>query len=385
MIARLRAAMPALGITRVGRLTGLDRIGIPVWMAVRPNAANLSVSQGKGTSDNAAYLSAVMESVELFFAERENVHGFRAARGALEAAGQLPFDASRFLRQGANLPEADRQIRWVEGYDLIRQRSVAVPEEAVAFRDAPAAFFWQGTHGLGAGGCLTEAIVQGICELIERDSTGLWSLRSQSERMLREVDPAQFADADVVDAIHRVRRAGPGLRLFDLTTNVGVPTYQAVLVPQARAGAMRFLDVASGTGTHPLASRALLRAITEAAQTRLTTIAGARDDLAPDDYERPLPDDLQFLLFPPDVRSGCDFGLRASLDGSFEWNAPALLDHLLAGLTHARIRSAVVVPFASEAIGVAVAKMLIPDLEQDAGSGNRKLGRRAIAAMLGKR
>jgi len=35
------------GITRVGEITGLDRIGLPVWIAVRPNARSLSVS-GEG-------------------------------------------------------------------------------------------------------------------------------------------------------------------------------------------------------------------------------------------------------------------------------------------------------------------------------------------------
>src|SRR6266540_5919687 len=34
-VARLRPAFPALGITRLARVTGLDRIGIPVFIAVR--------------------------------------------------------------------------------------------------------------------------------------------------------------------------------------------------------------------------------------------------------------------------------------------------------------------------------------------------------------
>ncbi len=34
----------ALGITRVANVTGLDRVGIPVALAVRPNARSLSVA-----------------------------------------------------------------------------------------------------------------------------------------------------------------------------------------------------------------------------------------------------------------------------------------------------------------------------------------------------
>src|SRR3954469_14776054 len=63
--SRLSAYLPGHGITRVGNVTGLDRLGIPVYMAMRPNSRSLSVSQGKGLSHDAAWVSAVMESLEL--------------------------------------------------------------------------------------------------------------------------------------------------------------------------------------------------------------------------------------------------------------------------------------------------------------------------------
>jgi len=42
-LSRIRPLFPALGITRVGLLTGLDTIGIPVAFATRPNSHTLSV------------------------------------------------------------------------------------------------------------------------------------------------------------------------------------------------------------------------------------------------------------------------------------------------------------------------------------------------------
>ena len=65
----LRGVLPRVGITRVADVTGLDRIGIPVWQAVRPASRSLSVSQGKGATPAAARASAVMESIELWHAE----------------------------------------------------------------------------------------------------------------------------------------------------------------------------------------------------------------------------------------------------------------------------------------------------------------------------
>src|SRR5918994_7932914 len=57
------------GITRVANVTGLDRIGLPVVLATRPNSRSVAVSQGKGTSLEAAKASAVMEAIELWHAE----------------------------------------------------------------------------------------------------------------------------------------------------------------------------------------------------------------------------------------------------------------------------------------------------------------------------
>ena len=49
--ALLRALQPklaAVGITRLADVTGLDRVGLPVVLAVRPLGRSLAVSQGKG-------------------------------------------------------------------------------------------------------------------------------------------------------------------------------------------------------------------------------------------------------------------------------------------------------------------------------------------------
>src|SRR5262245_6907217 len=64
-----RPFMPRFGITRLANVTGLDVVGIPVYMCVRPNSRNLSVSQGKGLDVASAKVSALMESIEGWHAE----------------------------------------------------------------------------------------------------------------------------------------------------------------------------------------------------------------------------------------------------------------------------------------------------------------------------
>ena len=67
--ARLSPLLPVFGISRVANITGLDRVGIPVFTACRPNSRSLSVFQGKGLTDAAARVSAVMEAYETWCAE----------------------------------------------------------------------------------------------------------------------------------------------------------------------------------------------------------------------------------------------------------------------------------------------------------------------------
>ena len=69
-LRRIRPLLRRAGITRLADVTGLDWIGIPVYQAIRPNSRNLSVAQGKGLTRTQAKVSALMESLESFHAER---------------------------------------------------------------------------------------------------------------------------------------------------------------------------------------------------------------------------------------------------------------------------------------------------------------------------
>src|ERR1700752_1277998 len=69
-MTRIQPMLPVMGITRIGDVTGLDRIGIPVVVVTRPNSRSLAVSQGKGVTLDCARVSGVMESIEGWHAER---------------------------------------------------------------------------------------------------------------------------------------------------------------------------------------------------------------------------------------------------------------------------------------------------------------------------
>ena len=380
-IDRLRPSFLALGITRLGRLTGLDCIGIPVWMAARPNAANLSVSQGKGLDDDQAAVSAIVEAAELALAERPHPAAIVASRDSIVRSGARTVDFRRYQRRGRPLPENSRDVRWVEGYDIVSDVPVYVPEELVTVRDMPGLAYRQSSDGLGGGSCLLEAAVHGICELIERDASALWSFKSSAQIEAREVIPYSIGHAPLAHLARQVASTGLHLRLFDMTTDVAVPAFLATIHADRPPGApRRHLDVASGTGAHPVAAKAAISAVLEAAQTRITTIAGARDDIGPREYDRPLAPDLELFARPPAGRPYTGMSNAFSDAG----DAPRLFDWLVDRLKSVGIRSAVLVSLMSEDLGFSIGRVIVPDLEQDPRTKNRHLGRRALKAMMGQ-
>src|SRR4051812_40992167 len=61
---RLRPYWDLIGLTRLANITGLDRIGIPVTLAIRPNSPDIGTNCGKGLTLETALASAAMEALE---------------------------------------------------------------------------------------------------------------------------------------------------------------------------------------------------------------------------------------------------------------------------------------------------------------------------------
>lgn len=277
-----------LGITRVGFLTGLDRVGIPVAFATRPNSHTLSVFQGKGVDADAARTSAAMEALETRVAEIEPTSLTWATVNdvAGSAAGMIDLHSTARC-----VPSeiGDGQIPWVTGLDILSGNQVMVPWwlAGMDHRGERPAGFEQSSDGLASGNTHAEALLHGLCELVERDAWTLVQLKSEQELNACLVDPASVEDAVLDLMVRRLRNAGIQLLLLDMTTDLQVPAFLAVLIPDstAKRSDPRWSQICGGCGCHPDPVRAMLRAITEAAQSRLTAIAGSRDDFSPRIYQ----------------------------------------------------------------------------------------------------
>ena len=273
-LRRAEACFPRVGITRLADITHLDRVGIPVFQAVRPASRNLSVSQGKGTTVAASKASAVMEGIELWHAEDlSHLEMRRATPGAMARENppvlhQLPWRGDG--RSFDKLP-----MDWLAVTSLDGEVAGWLPRpllelDLVGTEGWQARPFQQTSNGLASGNCYEEALLHGLYELVERH--GLANVRHQPQRK-RPLDANALDDPDCRRLIQQIRQAGGKLRLYDATWEVGLPVLVAALI---------FDDLPwtwHGSGCHLCPAVALSRALTEAAQSRLTYIAGVRDDL----------------------------------------------------------------------------------------------------------
>ncbi|MDC0744856.1 YcaO-like family protein [Polyangium mundeleinium] len=281
-VARVRPFLPILGITRIADVTGLDTLGVPVVMVIRPNSRSISVSPGKGLTLDAARASGVMESIEHWHAERilhplklGSVNEMRFGHCLLDVGGLPRLSLQRF--------HDNLCLHWVLGENLVGNAPTWVPFEIVHTNYslplvAASGAFVMSSNGLASGNHPLEALSHAICELVERDAATLWHLSGKEMKRRTRLDLSTVDDPGCMEVLGRIERAGVLAVVWDLTSDIGIPTYCCTLVDREPNPA-RPLAPMIGFGCHPARGIALLRAITEAAQCRLTVITGARDDV----------------------------------------------------------------------------------------------------------
>ena len=270
MIAPL---LPKYGVTRVADVTGLDVLRVPVAMAVRPLARTLSVSQGKGQTLLLAKVSAAMESVEFWHAEFN--HPRSAHRQVPARALRLPYRIDQLTSGPDALVTEDTPMDWVDAIGLCTGARVAVPARGLTVPVDQYSWFPPGlpwnTNGLASGNTRAEASLHALYEVIERDAV----TRRAAAASVVYIKPASVSDPSCAELIERVVAAGAVLRIIRVPSRFEVPCFGATVWSQD------FPVTCFGWGAHLDAGVAVSRAVTEAVQSRLTAIAGSRDDLPP--------------------------------------------------------------------------------------------------------
>jgi ribosomal protein S12 methylthiotransferase accessory factor len=346
-----------MGITRTANITGLDRLGIPTWIAVRPTALMVQVSNGKGIGHPAAKVGAVMEAIEHWHAENPVEAFHKASECELRRQDQAYVPAAQIPGYISHLNVTDRRVvAWVRGEGLPDNTPVWVPASAV-FQISPM-FFQSSTNGLGAGNHLAEATLHALYELIERDAMarltngGVSLPRGES----RVVDLDTVPEGLVTTLRKQLGRAGVTLILIRVESYPPVCTFWATLIDPASSFACSLINL--GHGSHLSPTVAAVRAITEAAQSRLTFIHGSREDLSPASYDfgevhQRL---LSFFRRQRGELSWADIDDHSSMDLARD------LETVIGGLCAAGLKQIYRVDLTRPRFSIPVVRMLVPGL-----------------------
>ena len=362
-LARVWPHAAAMGISRLGNITGLDRIGIPVAMAVRPNSRSVSVSQGKGLDLPQAMASALMEACEGFHAEE--IGPCRCATHRALARDAAVVEPATVCR-GNRLFDPDRALAWTRGYDLLRREPCWVPAEIVHTDYTlaqPDGYFLAGSNGLASGNHLIEAVNAALYELIERDGVALWAARPISERAFGGLDLASVDDPDCRALLGKFSAARIAVRVWNVTTDIGVAAFLCEIRDPAPADPMA-LRRFHGSGCHADRRIALARALTEAAQTRLTYIAGIRDDLSPAEYMETPGAEIGDALLDALAREAAPTAFRGIPSFAAD-DLTSDLSWALGRLAAAGIARAIAVDLTRPEFAIPVVRLIVPGLEWD--------------------
>ena len=286
----------------------------------------------------------------------------------------------------------DLIMDYIQGFDLVSYEQILVPAALVLFRytqDGMAVnpFSFSHTNGLASGNVIEEAVCHALCEVVERDASSLADLRSsafpyhllklltnkfkESGYPINEItsdvmvdEPNLFPMLDLEDTliqpakslVSRFKAANISLIVKDITSNVGIPTFNAASVEWLT---QNYGYLAEGTGTHPDARIALVRAITELAQTRAANIQGSRDDLRKINYVGENSEDKRSWQFMSSER-------KISLSEVNSYYNENILDDIrliLRQLKAVGLKKAIVVDLTVPWIGVPVVRAIVPGME----------------------
>ncbi len=168
--------------------------------------------------------------------------------------------------------DADAVTSWTPVWSLTESRHRLLPTGMLYF-DVPGkigAGMCADSNGNAAGASLEDALLQGLLEVIERDSVALWWYnRTQAPA----VDMDSFADPWVDELRETYAALNRDVWVLDLTSDVGVPAMAAL----SRRTDNPCEDVLFGFGAHLDPKVAFTRALTELNQLMPAVIDVDRD------------------------------------------------------------------------------------------------------------
>ncbi|MBW2370327.1 MAG: YcaO-like family protein, partial [Deltaproteobacteria bacterium] len=267
-VSRFKEKLKSVDLDILESVVRIDngRLDIPVYFSICGQDAQSIIGtqkqMGKGATPQQAHASAVMELAERFsfFSFCKNPDNFKTATHQDLKEKKIEFDQiAKSVHDESDDLAISREfyetlpMKWTRAYNLTRREAVWVP------------FDWFFTinefNGPSAGNCVEEAVLQGICEIVERH---VCSLISQGQIRVPAIRPDSAMDPMVNEMLKKYNHAGINVYLSDFTQDMGIPSvgvmaYDPGSFPEKS-------EIVWTAGTTPCPEKALSRALTETAQ-----------------------------------------------------------------------------------------------------------------------
>jgi ribosomal protein S12 methylthiotransferase accessory factor len=268
-----------IGVTRLADITCLDNIGIPVYCSYRPRAFLLQANAGKGVSHEQAKCSAMMEALEYKHFE-QLPDGMIVAHGS---HGDLSVDRSDVLSYddlGASVSpfySHGLPLNWVKIQNILNGAHHICPVDLIYLCNR--SYVTVNTNGLASGNTNQEATLHSIYEIVERDAYaqilvgGKLDIRSVG----KSIRLSSIEDETIKELVDKISASGSQLYLILLPSSIAVYSFWAIIIDEYSLMPVGSFNMGLGCHAHPVV--AAVRAITEAAQTRLVYIHGNREDI----------------------------------------------------------------------------------------------------------
>jgi ribosomal protein S12 methylthiotransferase accessory factor len=299
-VASAASIAESLGVTRVADITGLDRIGIPVYSAIVPDSADtLSVYNGKGLRPIDAKAGALMEAIERQTALKTRLPLVEDSYAHLSRTA-LVLNPNDINSELAASYSDDRIYSWCQGVELFSAEPRYVPAKLAGYNwhnvPHPASFVMTDTNGLASGNCREEAICHALCELAERDAWAFAELGAHFMPRERrafvfgldakdgpdDLEVFPCVDLESCECTRELLQKFWNTGLFpvvrDITSGLGIPVFFASVCDESITG---YPMAHCGLGAHPSAKVAIRRALFELAQSRCVDIQAVREDILP--------------------------------------------------------------------------------------------------------
>ena len=287
---------------------------------------------GKGFTLREAEISAAGEAVERYaaciYSEEELIYSsFKNVKEkAIDPRNlilYLPEQYSKIIFQPF---EEDALLGWVNAYSLVNNRPLLVPALQVflhyRLQNEKENFAEMQSSGLAAGSTLTNAIVSGALELIERDAfMCAWYNRLPCQR----IDIRTHPSVDIIELFSNYQKQGVDLHLFKLPTDAPCHVFMAVAIGGLNNGPY----ISVGLGSDLSSTKASFAALLELAQVRASsdnyynhpaTRQRIKELASHPELVENL-EDHRLLYAAPDHRAAFDFLLNSSTS-SFTWDNP---------------------------------------------------------------